>query len=201
MNRLTTTTLLLGLILAGTLQSCKKGENDPFLSLHTRKARICGDWTMTSSAATTVYVQDSSKLTNAGTNDGTATTMVSTMETGGTSTSTTTVTPYTLTMSMKKDGTYTQVHTVDGAVTTIDGTWTFLAKNKDNDLKGKEAIILTQHSVTTSSGTSTTDNVSGQTYILGQLKNKEMEWNIHTLATTYYGSTETTESTTTWKQN
>lgn len=26
--------------------SCKKGEEDPFLSLSTRKARLCGEWTM-----------------------------------------------------------------------------------------------------------------------------------------------------------
>ena len=50
--------LLLGaaaMVLVANLSSCKKGENDPFLSLKSRKARLCGEWTVTKSEGTSSY--------------------------------------------------------------------------------------------------------------------------------------------------
>ncbi len=38
--------LFIGLIII--MSSCKKGENDPFLSMQTRKAKITGEWKLTS---------------------------------------------------------------------------------------------------------------------------------------------------------
>lgn len=40
-----------------SLQSCKKGENDPFLSLKTRDARITGEWELTYSNQTYTYTE------------------------------------------------------------------------------------------------------------------------------------------------
>lgn len=39
------------------LTSCKKGENDPFISLRTRKDRVTGDWRLTSGSATLKVIQ------------------------------------------------------------------------------------------------------------------------------------------------
>jgi len=39
--------LLISVVLGTfTLSSCKKGPNDPFISLRSRKARMVGDWTI-----------------------------------------------------------------------------------------------------------------------------------------------------------
>ncbi|MBD78400.1 MAG: hypothetical protein CL840_05740 [Crocinitomicaceae bacterium] len=39
--------LLLILAVVAALSACKKGENDPFISLKTRKGRLSGDWKVT----------------------------------------------------------------------------------------------------------------------------------------------------------
>lgn len=39
--------LAVAAIVAPSFQSCKKGENDPFLSLRSRKARVAGEWDVT----------------------------------------------------------------------------------------------------------------------------------------------------------
>ena len=44
-----------GLMLA--TPSCKKGENDPFLSLSSRKARVAGAWDVTGWESTLVQTQ------------------------------------------------------------------------------------------------------------------------------------------------
>ncbi|MBL7931787.1 MAG: hypothetical protein JNL60_07795 [Bacteroidia bacterium] len=46
--RLITRYIACGLLLVGFFQSCKKGEDDPLLSLRTRKNRITGNWTLKS---------------------------------------------------------------------------------------------------------------------------------------------------------
>ena len=44
--------LLLILALVAAFTSCKKGENDPFLSLKSRKGRLAGDWIVKSATYT-----------------------------------------------------------------------------------------------------------------------------------------------------
>lgn len=54
--------LLSASLLLGGLASCKKGENDPALSLKSRKARLTADWTVSSitqtSTSTSTYEDD-----------------------------------------------------------------------------------------------------------------------------------------------
>lgn len=40
--------ILVALIAAPLLQSCKKGDGDPFFSIYSRKARVAGDWKISS---------------------------------------------------------------------------------------------------------------------------------------------------------
>src|SRR5260221_3198467 len=42
---------ILLLVAAGILLQCRKGKDDPRFSIHTRKARVVGEWTMTSGTA------------------------------------------------------------------------------------------------------------------------------------------------------
>jgi hypothetical protein len=181
---------------AGFLQSCKKGENDPFLSLRTRRARITGEWTMTGMTSTTVQTLGSSSSTTSRTySDGTETSTYT--YTGG---SMTTTDHYTIVNTFRKDGTYTEVYTTDSDVTTIEGTWMFLNKSKEDKLKNKEAILLTNTKTTSSGGTTTVNDLSGQVFVIDELRNKKMVW------TTEYGQSdgggsETNSYKMTFKQN
>ena len=53
----------ISVVASGTLSSCKKGENDPFLSLRTRKARLVSDWKLKDGHATRVQQSNSSGVT------------------------------------------------------------------------------------------------------------------------------------------
>ncbi len=149
-----------GLMLA--TPSCKKGENDPFLSLSSRKARVAGDWEMTDYAYTSTNTE----------NDGDYQTVTETFANGvitridldydaasATSNSvTTTTTIDKSTMTFGKDGTWnreynttsvssTTILTYTTTVTTTrtmtsSGTWAFVGKTKDV-YKNKERIVLT----------------------------------------------------------
>ena len=153
------------------LSSCKKGANDPFLSLHSRKARVAGDWTLkkfdetyTSGSTTTVTTYD-------------GTTKVET--TSGSSSSST----YSLKYKFDKKGTYTmtQTETISGWTDQRDetGTWNFTSGvGKD---KNKDHIVIKTLTQTNKSGTlpaSTTtytgDDAPVAMYYLDELKNKTM---------------------------
>jgi hypothetical protein len=178
--------LILGiaaLATAGTLQSCKKGENDPFLSLRSRKARLAGEWKLTSSENKNEQTYMGTTTTSTRTYDGTTETLV--MTPGGTSTS-----EYTITLTIEKDGTYTRVYTEDGETTTTKGTWIFLNRSKENELKNKEAIMLTQTSTSEGGETTTMDDLNGEVIEIDQLKSKEMIWK------TYYSYSNDTGSET-----
>ncbi|MCB0481117.1 MAG: hypothetical protein KDC83_06770 [Flavobacteriales bacterium] len=58
--------ILTFILILGTVASCKKGENDPLISLKTRKGRLTGEWKMTFaeySTNDTSYTYDGSVLT------------------------------------------------------------------------------------------------------------------------------------------
>ncbi len=173
--------IILGLGIAlifGGITSCKKGENDPFVSLKSRKARVVGEWTVNSSELTRTWQESNQQ--GGGTEtykyDGTTETVY--IQNNGSSISETN--KYTLDYTFEKDGSYKQVHTntEDNSVTTITGNWSFLGKSKEADLKNKEAIILTVSSTTTTgpnpSSTTETGLIRGNVLLIDQLKSKEM---------------------------
>lgn len=51
-------------MLIPTLNSCKKGSNDPFLSLRSRKARVAGEWTIASWSESSGYNNSTSESAN-----------------------------------------------------------------------------------------------------------------------------------------
>jgi len=137
--------LALAVIASSTLlSSCKKGENDPFLSLKSRDARITALWKLTS-AESSVNNDGSIFTTNF---DGS---IMTNYYPGGFTDNYS----YSLTIEIKKDGTYQSIETNDGDIETIDGKWYWVnsAKNKTsvnldnlgtfevNGLRSKELIL------------------------------------------------------------
>lgn len=153
----------------------KKGANDPSISLHGRKARLCGDWvisagtsTSTSGSTTTVDTWTSNSLTT----------------TSGSTTTVGTNAHYNL--SIVKDGTWKSdmsvTYTVGSTsvISTIvsSGTWNWLGGV--GDIKKREQMIMKTLSESSTVGTSTTiksytgDSAPATVYEIDQLKNKEL---------------------------
>ena len=172
-------TLALGLaIVGGSMTSCKKGENDPFMSLKSRKARVAGEWVMSASESTRTTTQTFSGVSTTTTTttvyDGTTETRT---ETVAGQTPTVTTSSYVQEMTFEKDGTFTQTYTSGGSTWTSKGNWAFLTKSKEAELKKKEAILLSVTSSTSTPGTATSTYGAfedGQVLMIDQLKSKEM---------------------------
>jgi hypothetical protein len=149
--------IALGLMIGSTvLTGCKKGENDPFLSLKSRDARITESWKLVSVEGT---ANDNGTLAT-DTYDGTIWSWTYGSFNGSYA--------YSLSIDISKDGTYQSVENNDGEITTTDGRWYWSnsAKNKTsitfdnlgtfevNGLKSKE-LILKDYSKEVVSGTAT----------------------------------------------
>ena len=158
--------LLIIISLGFVFQSCKKGDNDPFLSLRSRMARITGVWELTS--GTKYFTEDDSS--NTVNYDGiNAYSLVDTF-------------PYTLKWTIEKEGTFVLNAHNSGVVFTYKGLWSFGHKIKEIDLKNKESIIFryTYYNVVYNGGTGNyTETYSGydcpvDEFRIDQLKNKEL---------------------------
>lgn len=162
--------------LGSVVTSCKKGENDPFLSLRTRKARVVGEWKVVSSSSEEVDT-NGDKTTR--TFDGTTLTEVDyDASSGNTSTSTNTQTEE---WTFDKDYSFVYKLTTPSGTQQYDGSWTFMGKSKEGDVKKKENIGLRilKYTSTPTAGVSQTTTYSGDqdiftVYEIDQLKNKEM---------------------------
>lgn len=173
-----------------TFTSCKKGENDPFLSLRSRKARLTGEWTLKEGTANDSYTSGSF----AGSSTTTYTeTEMTTVSDGQTSVETIEKFKFTF----EKDGQFeflitTTPKSINGNPvsdpttysTVSNGVWAFLGANKDQDIKNREAVLLrvTSESVSLSSGTTGsvayTGVSDGEIFMIDQLKNKELTFTI-----------------------
>ncbi len=163
------------ILLFSVLNSCKKGEDDPFFSLLSRKQRLAGKWTLKSADYTQTkktpidmypyvyhYIYDGSKYAKATIYNGT--------------TKSITEYNYSEKMEFKKNGTFTKNYTNDGDNFTEEGIWTWIRKNKEIGLKNKEAILLTLTKVIEADGTVTYSGVSNypnDMMIFKKLTNKE----------------------------
>jgi len=185
------------LVSGASFTACKKGENDPGLSMKIRYGRLTGEWKLIKGEAKS----SSGGVTTTETIDGTTYTYTA----GGSSAITGT---FVGVFTADKDGTYTmvQTRTIGGnaTVNTEKGNWSWVGKNKEQDLKNKEAVYMTPTSsvTTTGAGTSTTtwtNPVSGSIWILDQLKSKEMVVK-YTTSVTSSGNTSTDDVTYTFSQ-
>ncbi|MBN8701670.1 MAG: hypothetical protein J0M08_01270 [Bacteroidetes bacterium] len=151
--------ILLTAVLASTMlfDSCKKGENDPFLSLRSRKARLVGEWKLTAGEETYTSSNSVSSTTTSRTYDGSNRTST----TNGSSSTT----AYVESWTFEKDGTYKMsANGGSGAgVWTIEesGTWNFMGGVGEE--KKKSQIILYTLSYKETSGTSANNVINEYT--------------------------------------
>ncbi len=162
------TSLLLALSILFTLSvinGCKKGENDPFFSIRSRKARVAGDWTVFNFISNVVTTNSDGDInvTNKFTISGTSCSETYAIRTPSIDTTWThSGTVNTATYTFEKDGTMegvldytiTVVETIDpnayNGITTITttttniiepkGTWDFLSGV--DEYKNKERLTL-----------------------------------------------------------
>lgn len=160
-----------------TFVGCKKGDGDPFISLHSRKARVAGKWKLTN--GTLVYKNtdlSGTIATSTITYDGTKADKSTVIGTGAPTFSSKS---YTEEWEFKKDGSFAGSIIDDGEIRTISGVWNFTGGV--GNYKKKEQLVRTILSLTVinSMGTSTytyTGAWNYETYDLHELKNKEMIW-------------------------
>jgi hypothetical protein len=161
---------------AVTLHSCRKGENDPFLSLRSRRARIAGEWKITYLASARSpalnYSFMSEIVTNTIFTDGTWTRIEKTMDGTNVISADTSSWQFIWTIKFEKDGTYTEIRKVNGGVKTREGTWDFVEDNPE--LKKKEAIRLTCNLF--DGPTPFFIPIDGDVIPIDMLKNKKMVW-------------------------
>ena len=152
-----------GLLLA--TPSCKKGENDPALSLSSRTARVAGEWTVSGYESTSRTTDDDGDWWETTTSlNGMQFDMMNVYHDASDGSETSSTTPRTLDLAeftFEKDGTwsktwnttttyvssftignYTQTTTtVTTSTVSESGNWSFLGKVKDS-YKNKERMIM-----------------------------------------------------------
>ena len=161
--------ILFSTICLVAFQGCKKGENDPALSLKSRNARITGTWKLTAKTteSTDTYTMGGTTTIerSSSTYDGN---METTTDVDSDGTTTTNTEFYTREVTINKDGSYstisnstsTYVDPFTGETTTStsssssDGSWWWL-----NDTKNKTRIAFDD---------------DAYSFEIDQLKNKEM---------------------------
>ena len=134
------TVYLLASVMALSLLGCKKGPNDPSISLRARDARIRGTWELKKVANSTTknfYISNAieSTLTETTTETFDGTTWTATDAAGGVSVSDNS--SYALEMSIEKDGTLSAKETDDGRIREFNNDWFWL-----NSKKNKSEISL-----------------------------------------------------------
>ena len=158
--------ILFCIVLAGIgFDGCKKGPNDPFFSIHSRKARVVGEWKLTAGTELTIINGISENRTDDGIHQ-------TYSDTSGTSYSD----EHTVTYTMDKKGGYTgaerRVHIVVDIDTLIDwttttttttddkyvGTWNFTDKIGEPKKKSQLTMIETEDSWKESVRTVIVDN-------------------------------------------
>ncbi len=165
--------LLVGII---AMTGCKKGANDPLISLLSRDARITGIWKLVKQELTqiTAYSADGTVVTQTVTRnyDGSLMTIASA---GGTNSYS-----YSNEMTIDKDGTYDTKTVQENTVNDMNGYWWWL-----DDTKDKTRIAFD-------------DDVNS--FYIDQLKNDEMIFVMDTHSKTVEPNGDYSETTVTLKQ-
>ncbi len=182
-NKIITAITAFTVLLTSTLifEGCKKGEDDPSISFHSRKARVAGDWEVVSYKYTYNYNSTTNPSWNSNTiytMNGSTYTEISTNATGTTTKNGTNTWKWTF----KKEGSYDFTSTIDGKVETSKGTWNFTSGV--GDLKNKSQITYYAQNYTSSTGTSTwTGNYIDAAFDIVELRNKKMIWHVKSAGT------------------
>lgn len=125
-------TLIFAILFAFVATTCKKGVDDPEFSLHSRKARMDGEWKMKSGTASFTIGSYNISYTF----DGVQVKRFSTYLGGSALYG---YGQFTMHLKMKKDGTFTLAESLQGNRNDFTGTWAFnsgkgISKNKEQVL-------------------------------------------------------------------
>ena len=157
--------LLVAIAISQVFHACKKGENDPFLSLKSRKARLTGQWKPTNINITRTKGDSTWNWSLRGS---TMYVKLNGSDFGSYS--------YDETLNIEKDGTFNRYLNEQGYRYTGDGIWYFAGKNKEEGMKDKEVVVFAFHTEKFDPGeTYTFKGIQVDLpYRIDQLKNKEM---------------------------
>jgi hypothetical protein len=186
--------LIIAFIIIGSFifHSCKKGKDDPFISLRSRKERLCGEWDLSAGNITKI---NGSSIDSTVYNGGSYIENLDGIIFHGS---------YTDKIIIDKNGSFSEVISQDSTIESMQGSWTFERKDKDQKLKSKEAVMFFINSDTyTSNGNSTVATYSGTNSLsvlrkLDMLKNTEMTIIFNGI--TYNGNTSITRGQMTYKK-
>ncbi len=180
-----------------TFDSCRKGAEDPAISLRSRKARLVGEWKLSEGNDTSTYNSSSSYTAYTATNQ--------TNSSSGSSGNSTT-NPYEEKMTFNGDGTFEMYTKTTNASsgsyneTTTKGTWDF--NSGIGDETKKEKVILTPTNVEEKSTNGSSVNTTNYAYVnnamiytldLVRLSNKELK--IYSISNTLSTGTSTSTNT------
>ncbi len=181
--------LLIVTVISVTFSGCKKGEDDPFLSLRSRKARVVGDWKVISYKYTDVSVSPTLGTTTYTTVMNGSTYTTTQTDVSGTTTSTGT---WTSEYKFDKKGEFTWTDNRDADLYSVSGTWNFTSGV--GELKNKSQLTLYGQSITGGGNSSTyTGNYVDIAYDIQELRNKKMVWVMKISNTESSGSSYTSE--------
>lgn len=151
--------LLFALMLTGLFNACKKGKDDPFLSLKSRNARLKGTWVLTSAQSSSTLGRLNNDGDESATFDGANMTLVSeNMDidfSGNTSVWTSTETfPYTYELTIEKHSRFNSTKTTvtSGNTHTLNasGEWQWVDGNKNKvflSLPGESPDMISEENV------------------------------------------------------
>jgi hypothetical protein len=125
---------IVALITSFFISACRKGEDDPLLSLRTRKARLTGDWQLDSGKVQTKFVDDQGKFTER-TFNFTANSYVSNVGGIGTFTG-----PHFIKLKIGNDGHFSVEEQADSVGLTGEGRWDLMSKG--SGYKNKERVFF-----------------------------------------------------------
>ena len=120
--------LMLVVLVSPVFNSCKKGANDPFISLRSRAGRLKGVWNLTAGTVTNISGSSSTTYTYTGT-------MVTYVAGGQSQTA-----PYTESVEFVKDNTFTSTVMSGTTMEVVSGFWAFM--DGYDAVKNKECVVL-----------------------------------------------------------
>jgi hypothetical protein len=139
--------VLLVAVLTTLFVSCKKGENDPFISFRSRKHRMVNEWSCQKSTVRLTSLSGGiTEIINISTSGASGSVSIYDPNSG---TQTGTII-YSLKLNIKKDGTFTGIEMVNNQTNLLGGTWNFTAGIGKQE-KNKESLMLYINNSTLSS--------------------------------------------------
>lgn len=155
-------------LLALLAPSCKKAEDDPALPFRTRKARVTGEWNVTTASGLSRTISADFGTTKSLPWNFDGTTFTTVDEFGYKR-----EVPRTITFTFERDGTFERNDMIDGVPEVIRGEWNFNSGVGEEKKKSELVLFFTQTS--SSNGTTLYSGYSSVMKLdIMELRNKKM---------------------------